>query len=161
MDSCVCVCFPPSNVESMGGEGWECLCSRACLDSLPIHKGLDGLHCYVLQHPCRWLTEGQPGALHTLPPGGAGLELPLDPSTRGNIEMGTRCESYAHTPPPPKKTLHFISNLKCALRSCLCPVCRFCVSKRFRRTTIMNICIQPCLRGVGHLRQWNSHVWVY
>lgn len=57
--------------------------------------------------------------------------------------------------------LHFISNLKCALRSCLCPVCRFCVSKRFRRTTITNICIQPCLRGVGHLRQWNSHVWVY
>lgn len=91
MDLYVCLCLLPSNMENMGEEGWRC--SRACPDTLPIHKDLDGIHCYVLQHPCRRPTEGQPGALHTLPSGGAGLEPPLHPGIRGNTEMGTRCES--------------------------------------------------------------------
>lgn len=42
--------------------------------------------------------------------------------------------------------------LLCPLMSQLFPVCRFCVSKRFRRTTTMNSCVQSCLRWVGHLR---------
>lgn len=39
--------------------------------------------------------------------------------------------------------------------SCLCPVCRFCVFKRFRRTTTMNSCIQSSLRWVGRLCVWS------
>lgn len=54
--------------------------------------------------------------------------------------------------------LHFISNLRCPLMSSLCLLCRFCVSKRFRRTTTMNTCIQSCLRWVGHLRQYSGAV---
>lgn len=148
--SCECVCYPPSNMESVGGRGWKCLCSRACPDTHPVHKGLDGLHCYVLQHPCRWLAGGQPGPVHTLPPGGAGLELPLQPAAGGNTEMVTRCESnvlfvwFSET--------SYILYLHCPLMSHLFPVCRFCVSKRFRRTTTMNSCVQSCLRWVGHLR---------
>lgn len=43
---------------------------------------------------------------------------------------------------------------------CWCDLFRLCVSKRFRRTTTMNNCIQSWLRWVGHLRQ-NSHVGGY
>lgn len=56
---------------------------------------------------------------------------------------------------PSETGYFFISNLKCRP---LCPVCRSYVSKRFRRTTIMNIYILPCLKWVGHLRRHSGKV---
>lgn len=36
-------------------------------------------------------------------------------------------------------------------------MCRFCVFKKFKRPTFMNICFQSCLGWVGHARQQNCH----
>lgn len=40
-------------------------------------------------------------------------------------------------------------------------LCRFCVFKKFKRTTFMNTCIRSCLGWVGHPWQRNSHVGVH
>lgn len=46
----------------------------------------------------------------------------------------------------PKKTCQF-----CSHRLARCHVlCRFCVFKKFKRTTLMNTCLQPCHGWVGH-----------
>lgn len=75
--------FLPSRVEDLGGEvSGPSICGGHC-----------GLYCDVLQHPGRRPPDGQPGALHSLPPRSAGLELPLHTVAGRNPEMVAGCET--------------------------------------------------------------------
>lgn len=134
--------FSFSRMEGVAAEIWKCVYSSAWHENLPIDVSVYGLHCYVLQHPGRWLAAGQPGPLCKLPLGGAGLELPLHENTCGDTEVGAGCESYAHS----KKTASFVHTDWLNVTF----LCRFCVFKKFKRTTLMNTCIQPCYSWVGH-----------
>lgn len=88
------VCFfLRSRVEDLAGEAGLAACSSGQLTLSAFCGGLCGLHCDVLQHPGRRPPGGQPGALHSLPPRRAGLELPLHAAAGRNPEMGAGCET--------------------------------------------------------------------
>lgn len=131
--------FSFSRMEGLAAEIWKCVYSSAWHE---IDISVYGLHCYVLQHPGRWLAAGQPGSLCKLPLGAAGLELPLHENTYGDTEVGARCESYATFQENGQFCSHWLA--QCHV------LCRFCVFKKFKRTTLMNTCIQPCHGWVGH-----------